>query len=62
MTVSCTAESGYIKKPRVKTDHYTPEVMRLMGKVSDPQPSPDGTKILYDDSISLTDVSKELIT
>ncbi|MBQ1169053.1 MAG: PD40 domain-containing protein, partial [Bacteroidales bacterium] len=47
MTVSCNAESGYIKKPRVKTDHYTPEVMRLMGKVSDPQPSPDGSKILY---------------
>ena len=47
MTVACNTDSGYIKKPRVKTDHYTPEVMRLMGAVSDPQPSPDGSKILY---------------
>ena len=45
MISSCNSSggSGYIKKPRVKTDHYTAEVMRQMGKVSDPQPSPDGS-------------------
>ena len=47
MIASCNMDNVYVKKPHVKTDHYTPEVMRMMGKVSDPQPSPDGSKILY---------------
>ena len=56
MLVSCSKDAGYIAKPKVKTDHFTPEVMRLMGKVSDPQPSPDGSKILY--GVTYTSIEK----
>ncbi len=50
--VSCTTQAGkapVIEKHEIEiTDrHFTPEVMHQMGKVSDPQVSPDGTKILY---------------
>ena len=31
----------------VENGHFTPEIMHRMGKVSDPQVSPDGKKILY---------------
>ncbi len=58
MLSSCHS-GGYIKKPEVKTDHYTPEVMRLMGKASDPQPSPDGTKILYGVSYTSIEQNRE---
>ena len=58
MLASCTMNNTYVKKPRVKTDHYTPEVMRLMGKVSDPQPSPDGSKILY--GVTYTDIERNI--
>ena len=42
-------ETGYIAKPEpVVTDgKMTPEIMLSLGKVSDPQVSPDGTLILY---------------
>ena len=59
MIASCNSKGGYIKKPRVKTDHYTAEVMRLMGKVSDPQPSPDGSKILYGVSYTSIEENRE---
>ena len=58
MIASCTMNSAYVKKPRVKTDHYTAEVMRLMGKVSDPQPSPDGSKILY--GVTYTNIERNI--
>ncbi|MBP5505701.1 MAG: S9 family peptidase [Bacteroidales bacterium] len=59
MVSSCQKDNGYIKQPRVKTDHYTAEVMRLMGKVSDPQPSPDGSKILYGVSYTSIEQNRE---
>ena len=42
-------ETEVIGKPQVEVvdGKYTPEIMHQMGKVSDPQISPDGTKILY---------------
>ena len=32
---------------KVENGHFTPEIMHQLGKVSDPQLSPDGSKILY---------------
>lgn len=60
--VSCSApdkssvRSEPIDKPELQiTDgHFTPEIMHMLGKVSDPQVSPDGTKILF--GISYTSI------
>lgn len=43
------AQTVTIEKHEIKiTDgHFTPEVLHQLGKVSDPQVSPDGSKILY---------------
>ncbi len=43
------ADEPVIGKPEIQvTDgRFTPEIMHLLGKVSDPRVSPDGTKILY---------------
>ena len=32
---------------KVENGHFTPEIMHQLGKVGDPQLSPDGSKILY---------------
>ncbi len=40
----------------VKDGHFTPEIMHRLGKVSDPQLSPDGSKILY--GVSYTDIEQ----
>lgn len=37
----------YIGKSTIKADHLTPELLQELGKISDLQPSPDGTRILY---------------
>ena len=49
MTSSDTDSAPLITKPTVIVEdgHYTPEIMHSLAKVSDPQISPDGTKILY---------------
>ena len=60
--VSCSApdkqQGEPIEKPQLTiTDgHFTPEIMHQMGKVSDPQVSPDGTKILY--GVSYTSIGQ----
>ena len=43
------ASAPLITKPEVvvQDGHFTPEIMHSLAKVSDPQISPDGTKILY---------------
>ena len=56
MIVSCSDKGGYIKKPRISTDHFTAEVMHQLGKVSDPQVSPDGKKVLY--GVTYTSIEK----
>ena len=60
--VSCSApdkqQGEPIEKPQLTiTDgDFTPEIMHQMGKVSDPQVSPDGTKILY--GVSYTSIGQ----
>ena len=47
---SGTGESAEIISKQtieVYDGQYTPEIMHMLGKVSDPQLSPDGTRILY---------------
>ncbi|MBO7371071.1 MAG: peptidase S9, partial [Bacteroidales bacterium] len=43
------ADSGEILKPEnIAADgHFTAEIMHQLGKVSDPQVSPDGSRILF---------------
>lgn len=61
--VSCSApdktsvKSEPIDKPDIQIvdGHFTPEIMHQLGKVSDPQVSPDGTKILY--GVSYTSIT-----
>jgi len=47
-----------IEKPEIQVvdGKFTPEVMHQLGKVSDPQVSPDGTKILY--GVSYTSIAQ----
>ena len=60
--VSCTAQpdnsknEAVIEKSTITVvdGKFTPEIMHLLGKVSDPQVSPDGTKILY--GVTYTDI------
>lgn len=49
-------EGAVIEKSTITVENgkFTPEVMHLLGKVSDPQVSPDGTKILY--GVTYTDI------
>ena len=51
LTTSCGQQSGskLIEKPNVTVENkqFTPELLNALGRVSDPQVSPDGTKILY---------------
>ena len=51
MLMSCTSkqESGYIPapEPTIEDGVMTPETLLELGRLSDPQLSPDGTKILY---------------
>ena len=59
------AEAPIIGKQDIKVENgqLTPEIMHRMGKVSDPQVSPDGTKILYGvsyTSIELNRSNREL--
>ena len=50
MLMSCTSkqESGYIPapEPTIEDGVMTPETLLELGRLSDPQLSPDGTKIL----------------
>lgn len=41
---------------KVENGQFTPEIMHQLGKVSDPQVSPDGTKILY--GVSYTSIEQ----
>ena len=41
---------------QVENGQYTPEIMHQLGKVGDPQVSPDGTKILY--GVSYTSIEE----
>ena len=51
MAMSCakTVESGYIGPSDIKVENgvMTPETLLALGRLSDPQLSPDGSKILY---------------
>ena len=62
---SCCGNSGNSKAGselitkeviEVTNGMYTPEIMHRLGKVSDPQVSPDGTKILY--GVSYTSIEQ----
>ncbi len=50
-------EAPYIPKPTVEVieGKFTPEIMNLLGRVSDPKVSPSGDKILY--GVSYTDIA-----
>lgn len=51
------ASSVIEKKPITVVDgHFTPEIMLQLGRVSDPQLSPDGSKILY--GVTYTDIEE----
>ena len=60
MLMGCTKsnESGYIGPSDIVIEDgvMTPEALLAMGRLSDPQISPDGTKILY--GVSYTSVEK----
>ena len=61
MAISCakkTDESGYIGPSDIKiTDGVmTPETLLALGRLSDPQLSPDGSRILY--GVSYTDIAQ----
>ena len=49
MRTGKTAEQGFIGEslPEIKDGKMTPEVLLALGRMSDPQVSPDGSKILY---------------
>ncbi len=49
---------GYIGRTEIKIEngHMTPEALLAFGRISDPQVSPDGTKILY--GISYTSIEE----
>lgn len=49
--------SGSVEKPEIEVidGHFTPEIMHRLGKISDPQLSPDGKQILY--GITYTDIA-----
>ncbi len=50
LTCACNdmnAKKGYIGRTEVETDSFTPEVLLALGRISDPQLSPDGEHILY---------------
>lgn len=59
IVMSCTQknESGYIAPADVRIENgaMTPETLLSLGRLSDPQMSPDGTKILY--GVSYTSIS-----
>lgn len=60
MATGCTQknESGYIGASdiRIEDGVMTPEALLAMGRLSDPQLSPDGTRILY--GVSYTDIEQ----
>ena len=60
MIMSCSEkeESGYIAPSQMTAENgvMTPEAMHQLGYISDPQLSPDGTKILY--GITYTSIEK----
>ena len=39
--------TDYIGKSTIRTDKLTPELLQELGKLSDIQPSPDGTRLMY---------------
>ncbi len=41
------AKKGYIGRTELKAERFTPEVLLALGRISDPQLSPDGNYILY---------------
>ncbi|MCD8208143.1 MAG: prolyl oligopeptidase family serine peptidase, partial [Bacteroidales bacterium] len=41
------AKKGYIGRTELKTERFTPEVLLALGRISDPQLSPDGNFFLY---------------
>ena len=51
-------KEAFIGKPEIeiKDGVFTPEAMLAMGRLSDPQVSPDGTKILY--GVSYTSIEQ----
>ncbi|MDD2594484.1 MAG: S9 family peptidase [Bacteroidales bacterium] len=58
---ACTDKSEKIPvigkaSPTITDGRFTPEIMHSLGKVSDPQISPDGTKILY--GVSYTSIEQ----
>ena len=55
---SSSAEGPIIEKTDIKVENglFTPEIMHMLGKVSDPQLSPDKSKILY--GVSYTDIGQ----
>jgi len=59
MAASCTQnpESGYVGESVIKIENgiMTPETLLSLGRLSDPQLSPDGTTVLY--GVSYNDVS-----
>lgn len=57
MTPSKT-EKGYIRPSEIKIEDgvMTPETLLAFGRISDPQVSPDGQKVLY--GVSYTDIAK----
>lgn len=67
---SCTTEPAgetqeYIGKTQLEADHLTPELLQELGKISDLQPSPDGSRLLYGvtyTSVKLNKSNRELFT
>ena len=51
-------EAGYIGQSEIKIENgvMTPEVLLALGRISDPQLSPDGSRILY--GVSYTSVEQ----
>ena len=39
--------ASIIGRSTIQADHLTPELLQELGKISDMQPSPDGTRVLY---------------
>ncbi len=56
MNVTGISSEGYIGKSDIviENGHMTPEALLALGRLSDPQVSPDGTKILYGVSYTST--------
>ncbi|MBQ7221930.1 MAG: S9 family peptidase [Bacteroidales bacterium] len=55
-TVKTQSNEKVIEKPSITitNGHFTPEILLQMGQISDPQISPDGSKILY--GVTYTDI------